>query len=194
MTILPPERLREQWAWFCFHPPPPWKSNLGGLTLDRYHNYLGQVSYGKMLFWTIDNYGDDGGDLIWWSSTTAGIGLQSEVPEAAHTCWGKNSEKVSSSQKRTVVPRYLWLNPKVTGAGSDELFLSLSSNCPALNSLLASYSQKGKNTKNRIKSVNLHDLPKITLYFQINTINFFGWSSKISNQSILYIYWRIMKS
>ena len=32
----------------------------------------------------------------------------------------------------------------MTGAGSDELFLSLASNCPALNSLLASYSQKGE--------------------------------------------------
>ena len=40
---------------------------------------------------------------------------------------------------------------KVTGAGSDELFVSLASNCPTLNSLCASYSQKGTNTWNSQK-------------------------------------------
>ena len=42
-------------------------------------------------------------------------------------------------------------NRQVTGAGSDELFSSLGSNCPALKSLLASYSQKGKTHKIQAK-------------------------------------------
>ena len=46
-------------------------------------------------------------------------------------------------------------NRQVTGAGSDELFSSLGSNCPALNSLLASYSQKGNTHKIHTKVKNM---------------------------------------
>ena len=49
---------------------------------------------------------------------------------------------------------------KVTGAGSDELFLSLASNCPALNSLCASYSQKGTNTWNSQKGTSTSNSQK----------------------------------
>ena len=47
-------------------------------------------------------------------------------------------------------------------------------------------SQKGKNTKKCIKSVNLHDLPKMILYFQFNTIIFLADLLK-SSINVLYL-------